>query len=378
MIYKVSVIVSSSKLELISRNTVEIVTLDELREALSSGRRLKGYIGYEPSGLVHVGWLVWMFKVADLVEAGVDFVVLEATWHAYINDKLGGDMELIRDAAWLVREFMGALGLPVDRIKFIDAEELASDPVYWALVINVAKSSSLARIKRALTIMGRRAEEAEIDASKLIYPAMQVADIYYLDLDIALGGMDQRKAHMLARDVAERVEMRRAYEKLTGRQLKKPIAIHTPIVSSLGGAGRMEGVEVDEVYAETKMSKSKPETAIFLHDPPEVIREKLRRAYCPPRTLEYNPVIEINRYILAARQPYRIRVERPQKYGGPLEFDNVEDLESAYARGELHPLDLKNAIADKLIELLAPIRKLVESSSRVRDVIERVGARVTR
>ncbi len=371
-------IVSKSTLDLVVRNTVEIVTMEELMEAFESGRRLKGYIGYEPSGLVHVGWLVWMFKVADLVEAGVDFTILEATWHAYINDKLGGDMDLIRSAAWLVREFMRELGLPVERIRFIDAEELASDPGYWALVINVAKSSSLARIKRALTIMGRRADEAELDASKLIYPAMQVADIYYLDLDIALGGLDQRKAHMLARDLAEKQEMRRAYERIRGGVLKKPIAIHTPIVTGLGGAGRMEGVEVDEVYAEVKMSKSKPETAIFLHDQPEVIREKLRKAYCPPRTLEHNPVIEINRYVLAARGRYKLRVERPSKYGGPVEFERVEDMEEAYVRGELHPLDLKNATADALIELLAPIRRLVESNSKVREVVERISLKVTR
>jgi tyrosyl-tRNA synthetase len=374
----VSAIVQGSTLDLIARNTVEIITLDELREALESGRRLRGYIGYEPSGLVHVGWLVWMFKVADLVEAGVDFIVLEATWHAYINDKLGGDMSLIRDAAWLVREFMRELGLPVDRIKFVDAEELASDPSYWALVINVAKNSSLARIRRALTIMGRRADEAELDASKLIYPAMQVADIYYLDLDIALGGMDQRKAHMLARDLAEKAEMRRAYERIRGGVLKKPIAVHTPIVTGLGGAGRMEGVEVDEVYAEFKMSKSKPETAIFLHDQPDVIREKLRRAYCPPRVLEGNPVIEINRYVLAARGRYKLRVERPAKYGGPVEFERVEDMEEAYARGELHPLDLKNATAEALAELLTPVRRLVETNSKVREVVERVSLKVTR
>jgi tyrosyl-tRNA synthetase len=360
------------------RNTVEVITLEDLREAVESGRRLRGYIGYEPSGLVHVGWLVWMFKVADLVEAGVDFIVLEATWHAYINDKLGGDMGLIRDAAWLVREFMRELGLPVDRIKFVDAEELASDPSYWALVINVAKSSSLARIRRALTIMGRRVDEAEIDSSKLIYPAMQVADIYYLDLDIALGGLDQRKAHMLARDLAEKQEMRRAYERIRGGLLKKPIAIHTPIVTGLGGAGRMEGVEVDEVYAEVKMSKSKPETAVFLHDPPDVIREKIRKAYCPPRILEGNPVIEINRHVLAAHGKYKLRVERPTKYGGPVEFERVEDMVEAYARGELHPLDLKNATAEALVELLTPIRRLVEANNKVREVIERVSLKVTR
>ncbi|MEN2999885.1 MAG: tyrosine--tRNA ligase [Acidilobaceae archaeon] len=363
------------RLELAKRNAAEIITEEELASALEG--RPKGYIGYEPSGLVHVGWLVWMFKAADLVEAGVDFTILEASWHAYINDKLGGDMELIREAAWLVREYMSSLSLPVEKIRFVDAEEMASDERYWALVLGVAKSSSLARIKRALTIMGRRAEEAEIDASKLIYPAMQVADIFYLDLDIALGGMDQRKAHMLTRDVAERAEMRKLYSRLMGRELKKPVAIHTPIVSGLQGAQRMEGAEVDELYAEVKMSKSKPETAVFLHDPPELIEEKLRKAYCPPKVLEGNPVIEINRYVLAARGGYRLEVERPARYGGPVTFTDEREMEAAYARGELHPLDLKVATARALSELLRPARAAA-GRGRASEIIERISKRVTR
>ncbi|MDM7275384.1 MAG: tyrosine--tRNA ligase [Thermoprotei archaeon] len=366
------------RFNLIVRNTLEVVTGEELERVLEGGGTIKGYIGYEPSGLYHVGWLAWMFKVSDIVEAGVEFTILEATWHAFINDKLGGDMELIRGSARLLREFMGALGLPVDRVKFVDAEELASDPDYWALVIGVAKSSSLARVKRALTIMGRRAEEAEIDASKLIYPAMQVADIFYLDLDIALGGMDQRKAHMLARDVADKEEMRRIYERVTGRKLKKPIAVHTPIITGLQGPQKIEAGEVDEVYSEAKMSKSKPETAIFLHDTLEAIREKIKRAYCPPKILEFNPIIEINKHILAARGGYRLQVDRPSKYGGPIEFNSIEEVEQAYVKGELHPLDLKEATARALIELLKPVRSLVESRSDIREAIEVIGKAVTR
>ncbi|MEM1873377.1 MAG: tyrosine--tRNA ligase [Acidilobaceae archaeon] len=367
-----------AKMSLITRNTVEVVTVEELRQKLESGEKLRGYIGYEPSGLVHVGWLVWIFKVWDLVEAGVDFTILEATWHAFINDKLGGDMDLIRKSARLTREVMEAMGVPVDKIRFVDAEEIASDPGYWALVLEVMKNNSLARIKRSLTIMGRRAEEAELDASKLVYPAMQVADIYYLDLDVALGGIDQRKAHMLARDTAEKKRIREFCERVLGRSLKKPIAIHTPIVTSLQGPGaRMDvaGVEIDEVYSDVKMSKSKPESAIFLHDPPELIAEKLRKAYCPPRQLDYNPVVEIASYVLGARGRLELEIERPAKYGGPLVVSSVSELREAYARGDIHPLDLKNAVAEALAKLLEPARRLLESRG---DLVREIESHVTR
>ncbi len=356
------------RIRLVTRNTLEVVTLEELRERFETGDRLKGYIGYEPSGLVHVGWLIWMFKVRDMVEAGIDFTVLEATWHAKINDKLGGDMELIRESARLVRVVMESLGVPVERIRFRDAEELASDKDYWALVINVAKNASLARIKRALTIMGRRADEAEIDASKLFYPAMQVSDIYYMDLDIALGGMDQRKAHMLARDLAKKL----------GR--KKPIGVHTPLLTGLQGAGRMEaaGRDIDEVYAEIKMSKSKPETTILVHDPPEAIERKLRKAYCPAGQEEYNPVMEINKYILFQQPGFKLVVERPAKYGGTIVYETYDDLARDFREGKLHPLDLKKATARALAELLEPVRVRLQRDRRALEAIKRIEDNITR
>ncbi|ADV65527.1 tyrosine--tRNA ligase [Desulfurococcus mucosus] len=356
------------KVGLAARNTVEVVTVEELRKVFEEKPRPRGYIGFEPSGLVHVGWLVWMFKVRDLVKAGVDFHILEATWHAYINDKLGGDMELIRKAARYTRIVLDAIGVPESSVKYIDAEELASDKDYWATLLRAAKHTSLARVRRALTIMGRRMDEGETDFSKLIYPLMQVTDIFYLDLDIALGGMDQRKAHMLTRDIAERL----------GR--RKPVAIHTPIITGLQGPGeRMGGGEYDEVAASVKMSKSKPETAVFVHDSPEAVEAKILKAYCPPRTVEFNPIVEINKYLLFQQEGFKLVVERPEKYGGTIIVENYADLEKMYVNGEIHPLDLKKATANALNKLLDPIRRRIESDPEARGVLEELSkAKITR
>jgi tyrosyl-tRNA synthetase len=359
------------RIEVITRNIVEIVTRDDLVKLLVEKEKPRGYLGFEPSGLVHIGWLVWMFKVRDLVDVGVEFYILEATWHAYINDKLGGDLDLIRKAAKYTRRVLEAVGVPETRIRYVDAEELVSSKEYWALLIKLAKSTSLARVKRALTIMGRVTSEAESDFSKLIYPLMQVTDIFYLDLDIALGGLDQRKAHMLARDLAEKLN------------LKKPIALHTPIISSIKGSPKKtlqnSSVDIDEVVSEFKMSKSKPETAIFVHDSPETIRSKILSAYCPPRVLEFNPVIEINKHLLFQQPGFVLHVERPSQYGGPLDLHSVEELEAVYSRGELHPLDLKNATAEALVKMLEDIKvKLFSSRETTKLLEELMTARITR
>jgi len=357
----------NDRLQLILRNTEEVVTLDELKQKLESGEQLKGYIGFEPSGLFHIGWLIWAYKVKDLVEAGVKMNILAATWHAWINDKLGGDMELIRRAADLTVEVLRQIGIDMSRVNVIDAEEFVKDKDYWALVLKIAKSTSLARMKRALTIMGRKAEEAELDTSKLIYPAMQVADIFYQDLDIALGGTDQRKAHMLARDVAEKL----------GK--KKVIAIHTPLLVGLQGGGRMEaGLEKDDYLASIKMSKSKPESAIFVHDSPELVEQKLRQAYCPKGVVEDNPVLQIVKYIIFGSGSGKLVIERDPKYGGTVEFNSYEELEKAYAEGKIHPLDLKVATARKLNEILDPIRKRLEQKSEYMELIQKIEKSITR
>ncbi|MEM3996925.1 MAG: tyrosine--tRNA ligase, partial [Pyrobaculum sp.] len=226
----------------------------------------------------------------------------------------------------------------VAQFKYVYGDEVAKDPKYWELVVRVAKEASLARIRRAIPVMGRRVEEVELDFSKLLYPVMQVADIFYLGVDVAVGGMDQRRAHMLARDVAERLGF------------KKPVALHTPIITSLSGAGRMEGShrEVDELYAMYKMSKSKPQSAIFLTDSPEEVEKKVWAAYCPPRETRFNPVFEIATYLLIP-------------YHGPLEvggrrYEDPQALAKDYVEGSVTPQALKTAVSKALVELLTKFR----------------------
>jgi len=354
------------KMKVVLRNTEEVVTINELRQLIETGGG-KGYLGFEPSGIFHVGWLIWAYKFKDLVDVGFKMKLLAATWHAWINDKLGGDLNLIRYAANHVAQVLDSIGLE-GRYELVYAEDLVSDIRYWELILRTAKVLSLARVKRALTIMGRRAEEVETDFSKLIYPLMQVSDILYMDLDIALGGMDQRRAHMLARDVAEKLN------------LKKVVAIHTPLLPSLEGAGRMDikGLERDEFYAEVKMSKSKPKSAIFITDSDKEIIDKIRRAYCPPKIIENNPILAIAKYIIFRGEEKEFTIERHEKYGGTITLWSYNELERLYSEGKIHPLDLKNAVAKYLIKIVSPIRDKLLSNTKSRELVERIKNKVSR
>jgi tyrosyl-tRNA synthetase len=330
------------KFQLLIRNTEEIVTPDELKTVLKKPK-LRGYIGFEPSGTVHLGWKICTNKIKDFLSCGFDFTVLLADWHAYINDKLGGDIDKIKLCGKYMEDCFAAMGLDTGKLSYVYASDYVSDPSYWELVLRVSKATSVARVKRAMDIMGRSEDEAEKDLSKLFYPAMQVSDIFYLKFDVAYGGMDQRHAHMLARDVSKKLDR------------KPPVALHTPLLTGLQAGGRMDPNDV-------KMSKSKPDSMISIHDDPDTVSRKLNKAFCPEKQTKENPILEICKYIIFPELGNKsFIIKRPEKFGGTLEFKSYNELEQAYAKG-LHPLDLKNTTADYINMILKPVSKYFEKN----------------
>jgi tyrosyl-tRNA synthetase len=329
------------RLERVVRNTEEVVTREEVRALLESTDRPKAYIGYEPSGSLTVAHLITVRKILDLVDAGCDVTVYLADWHAWINDKLGSDLERITACGRYVAAAFGALGADPARVRYRWAHDLVGSSEYWARVVRVAKATSLARTKRAMSIMGRSEEETDLDTSRLFYPSMQAADIFELPVELAYGGMDQRRAHVLAREVAHHYGWR------------VPTAIHTPLLSSLKGTGRMDPVGAD---GEGKMSKSDPATSVPIPSDRKQITERIAGAFCPAKQVDGNPVVEIVRFILF---PWNgmLSVDRSAAHGGRVEFSDVEKFLGAWRSGALHPQDLKVAVAEAVDRLIDPARR---------------------
>lgn len=338
---------AEKRFELITRNAQEFVTEDELKALLAKeGYQPKAYIGFEPSGLVHMGWALVAAKIKDLCDAGIKVVVFWADWHAYINDKLGGDLENIKTCARYMEDCFTALGVPRDMVEYKYASEILSNIEYWEKVIKIAKVTSLSRVKRAMTIMGRSEDEAEVDSSKLFYPILQATDIFCMDVDIAYAGLDQRRAHMLARDAADKLGW------------KKPIALHTPLLPGLSGGDRMDP-------AASKMSKSHPDSSLRIHDSPDDVRRKMNKAFCPPEkeNEDINPVLMICKTVIFPKLG-KMDIDRPEKFGGPIHFDSYEQLTETYFAGKLHPMDLKKGTAEGMIEFLKPVAEYFEKNPK--------------
>lgn len=340
---------TEEKLALVTRNTQEVITQDELRTILEKTTKPRAYWGFESSGLMHIGMgLVCGGKIKDMTNGGFHFIIFLADWHSWINNKLGGKMENIRVCGEYFKECFTALGLSPQKVEYLWASDLAKDIDYWEKVIRIAKTASLQRIWRALPIMGREMSMSDMETAWVYYPCMQAADIFHMKLDVACAGIDQRKAHMLTRDAAEKLHWR------------KPACVHVPLLMGLQGPAQMEQ-QFDEnktinLEISAKMSKSKPESCIFVHDSPEQIRTKVKNAYCPPKQVEANPVLELARHAVFTHQK-NLTIERPVKYGGTQVFNDYAELEKAFAEGKIHPLDLKNGVAEALVNILEPVRK---------------------
>ena len=340
------------KVALIERPpTEEIVTRDELIELFKTNSNPKHYIGLEISGFLHLGSLISTgYKINDFIEAGVDCTIFLADWHTMINDKLGGDIEKISKVS---KYYENAFKAVCPKAKILRGSELYEEHNdYWTELLRFTKHMSLARTMRTLTIMGRTENEEKIDLGKLLYPAMQAVDIHFLEVDIAHAGMDQRKIHMLVRENFPKMNWR------------VPIAIHHKLLPGLtqpgdGSAEKMLG----------KMSKSNPNSGIFIHDSPDQIRSKIKKAWCEEGNIENNPLLEISKQIIFHENKI-MQVERPEKFGGNVSYSKYEELESSFLKKDLHPTDLKQTVAEYLIPIVSDITKEVSLENEIAEIIK--------
>jgi tyrosyl-tRNA synthetase len=328
----------------------EVVTEEDLRKVFQNYSHPKHYIGFEISGMVHLGTgLCTAIKVKDFLDAGIKPTIFLADYHSYINQKLGGDLEKIREVArGYFKHCFVSLGLDEQKVNYVLASDLY-DSEYWKLVLKISKDTTINRMLRCISIMGRKESEATSSAA-ILYPAMQAADIFMLDVQIAHAGLDQRKVHMLARELSH--SYKREFVGVHHHLLPGLQVAHT-------AAGSQHPASKEEEVLEKKMSKSIPGSAIFIHDSEDEIKSKIKKAHCPEKVVEGNPIIEYAEYLVLrdSQNKKTLKIERPEKFGGDLEIADAHELKNLFSEGKLHPVDLKNAVSRELIELLKPSRE---------------------
>jgi len=344
----------TERLDLIAKApTEEIVTKDELLELLKTNSQPKHYIGLEISGFLHLGSLISTgFKINDFIKAGINCTVFLADWHTLINDKLGGDWDTISRVS---KYYADAFKLVCPGIKIVLGSELYdSKKEYWFELVKFTKHMSLARTMRTLTIMGRSENDEKIDLAKLLYPPMQAIDIHSLDLDIVHAGMDQRKIHMLVREIFPKMKW------------KVPIAVHHKLLPGLSEPS----VASKKSKILGKMSKSDPNSGVFINDSDDEIKSKIKKAWCEEGNTDNNPLLEITKNVIF-HEFNEISVERPEKFGGNVTYSDSSQLELDFSQKKLHPSDLKQTVSNYLIKIISPIREKLTINEELLEAIKK-------
>lgn len=345
------------KFELARSVGEECIQEEELLALFSSTKpKIVAYDGFEPSGRMHIAQgLMKAINVNKLTKCGVHFKFWVADWFALLNDKMGGDLNKIQTVGRYMIEVWKAAGMNMDNVSFLWSSEeiLKRSNEYWSLVFDIARKNNLARVMRCTQIMGR-SENDDLSAAQIFYPVMQCADIFFLEADICQLGMDQRKVNMLARE----------YCTASKRKFKPVVLSHHMMM------GLIEGQE--------KMSKSMPDSAIFMEDSEADVNSKIKKAFCPPGQVEKNPVLDYYKHIVFESDHFfqtlsgKLTIERTPENGGNVTFEDYASFEAAYAADQLHPKDVKTTLAKILNAMIQPVRDHFENNPEAKELLKKV------
>jgi tyrosyl-tRNA synthetase len=232
--------------------------------------------------------------------------------------------------------------------------------------MDIARKKSVIRLTKCTQIMGRRVEDKcatcfqpvyeTFPMANLMYPAMQAADTFFLKADIIQMGVDQKKVSLLAREYWDQTYT-------TDSGFTKPIIISHHMIMGL-----KEGQD--------KMSKSDPDSAIFMEDTEQEVNRKIKQAYCKPGEVIGNPILDYTKHLIFPTLTFYnfgdFIVDHKKKFGGNLVYTDYSQLEQDFVSGNLHPGDLKPSVAKYINIFLEPVRKHFVNDSKANELLGKV------
>ncbi|CAO1621534.1 unnamed protein product [Parajaminaea phylloscopi] len=358
---------------LITRDLDEILGAENLKKIIDAGERpVRAYWGTAPTSRPHIGYFAAFAKIADFLRAGVQVKVLLADIHAFL-DNLKAPIELVRHRVGYYKHVLlavfRAIGVPTERLVFVVGSEYQLTEAYNMDVYRAAALTTEHDAKKAGAEVVKQVASPLLSA--MLYPGLQALDEQYLDVDFQFGGVDQRKIFTFAESLLPKL----GYAKRSH--------LMNPMVPGLKGS---------------KMSASDHASKIDFLDDADSIRSKIKSAVCEPKSTpeQGNGVLAFARAVLFPIARLRIEmadsrtsheglaekfvaddapegtlfsISRPEKFGGGyVNFATYASLEETFTSGDLHPADLKKAVAEALVKLLAPVRKAFETDEEFRRI----------
>lgn len=322
------------RIAIIKRGTEEIITEEELRKLLEEKEQPAVYLGTAVTGRPHVAYFLWVLKLADFLKAGFKVKLLLADLHGALDNC---PWELLEKRYEYYQQcvlgMFHAIGADVNNFEFVKGSDVQKTGDYFLDVLKMATYASTHDALKAGSEVVKQSDNPKV--AGLIYPIMQALDEEYLGVDIQYGGLDQRKILMFAREYLPKLGY------------KSRVEIMTPIIPGLIGE---------------KMSASDPNSKVDLLDDPKTVQKKLNKADCVAGVLGNGVLAFLEHVIFVILDGEPFVIDRPEKFGGKLEYATYEDIERDFAAEKLHPLDLKMGVAAFVSQLLEKVQEKVDTS----------------
>lgn len=357
---------ADEKYELITRRLDEVLGGDSIKAILAEGRAPKCYWGTAPTGRPHIGYFVPFTKIADFLHAGVEVKILLADVHAFL-DNLKAPIELVNHRTEyykiLLHAVFTSLGIPTEKLNFVQGSSYQLSEKYnmdnYRLCATVTEHDA----KKAGAEVVKQVDSPLL--SGLLYPGLQALDEEYLEVDFQFGGVDQRKIFTFAELYLPKLGYKKRAHLMNG------------MVPGLGGG---------------KMSSSDPNSKIDFLDPENVVRKKIKAAFCEEGNVEHNGLLSFVETVLIPISLLRIEqqalgqggqkpfvaadappgsvftIPRNLKYGEPLHYSSFEALKDDFKNKVIHPGDLKAAVGDAIVSLLKAIQNILEENKEFKGI----------
>lgn len=332
---------NNEKFELVSRNVEEVLQIDELKKLIETKKNPVVYLGTAVTGRPHIGYYAWVVKLADFLKAGFKVKILLADLHGALDNCPWELLDRRYEYYSLVISGMfESVGADINKLEFVKGSTFQMNKEYTHDLLRLSSFVSIHDATKAASDVVKMGDNPKL--SGIIYPLMQALDEVYLEADVQFGGRDQRKILVFAR------------ENLPKLGYSPRVEIINPLIPGLTQGG--------------KMSASDPNSKIDLLDDLVTIQKKLNKAYCPEKEIVENGVLAFCKFVVMTSKQdkgEKFIIERPEKFGGKLEFSNYAELEKTYSEGKLHPMDLKQALAKEIDALLSPIREKMKDKENL-------------
>ncbi len=316
------------QIEYVRKGCAEIISEAELaaklKECVQRGRPLRVKAGFDPTAPdLHLGHTVLIRKMKHFQDLGHTAIFLIGDVTGLIGDPSGRNStrppmtreQILENAETYKQQVFKILDREKTEIRFNSEWLLGLGTIG---MINLCSSATVAQLLEREDFNSRYRQGKPISLHEFLYPLTQAQDSVALAADVELGGTDQK------------------FNLLLGRELQANHGQSRQVVATMPILEGLDGVQ--------KMSKSL-NNYIGINEPAEVM---------------YRKVMQVSDELMY--RYYELLTDLPTR--------EIDKLKQGVVEGTTHPMDIKHALAERIVKDFHGDRAAVHGGETFRRVVQ--------